>query len=118
MINWLFYYILNVRLVICDDNTAVDCKKVVFLFHLVSENIYLYIYIFDAFPAGVGDSAAPDCGQCWMLLVILCPSSALLLSLLSSLVVYLRCRRKGSVYISVNCHLLHLENTYATYCLP
>ena len=46
MINWLFYYILNVRLVICDDNTAVDCKKVVFLFHLVSENIYLYIYIY------------------------------------------------------------------------
>ncbi|XP_030207878.1 uncharacterized protein LOC115540588 isoform X1 [Gadus morhua] len=42
----------------------------------------------------VGDSAAPDCGECWMLLVILCPSSALLLSLLSSLVVYLRCRRK------------------------
>ncbi|XP_056445617.1 uncharacterized protein LOC130381844 isoform X3 [Gadus chalcogrammus] len=40
------------------------------------------------------DPAAPDCGQCWMLLVILCPSSALLLSLLSSLVVYLRCRRK------------------------
>ncbi|XP_030209381.1 uncharacterized protein LOC115541679 isoform X2 [Gadus morhua] len=38
--------------------------------------------------------AAPDCGQCWMLLVILCPSSALLLSLLSSLVVYLLCRRK------------------------
>ncbi|CAL8405774.1 unnamed protein product [Arctogadus glacialis] len=34
------------------------------------------------------------CGQCWMLLVILCPCSALLLSLLSSLVVYLRCRRK------------------------
>ncbi|XP_030209374.1 uncharacterized protein LOC115541677 [Gadus morhua] len=44
--------------------------------------------------AGAVDSAAPDCGQCWVLLVILCPSSALLLSLLSSLVVYLRCRRK------------------------
>ncbi|XP_030209368.1 uncharacterized protein LOC115541673 isoform X1 [Gadus morhua] len=44
--------------------------------------------------AGAVDPAAPDCGQCWMLLVILCPSSALLLSLLSSLVVYLRCRRK------------------------
>ncbi|XP_030207837.1 uncharacterized protein LOC115540565 isoform X2 [Gadus morhua] len=43
---------------------------------------------------GFGDSAAPDCRQCWMLLVILCPSSALLLSLLSSFVVYLCCRRK------------------------
>ncbi|XP_059905907.1 uncharacterized protein LOC132455873 [Gadus macrocephalus] len=44
--------------------------------------------------AGAVDPAAPDCGYCWVLLVILCPSSALLLSLLSSLVVYLRCRRK------------------------
>ncbi|CAL8274723.1 unnamed protein product [Gadus morhua 'NCC'] len=43
---------------------------------------------------GFGNSAAPDCRKCWMLLVILCPSSALLLSLLSSLVVYLCCRRK------------------------
>ncbi|CAL8289798.1 unnamed protein product [Arctogadus glacialis] len=43
---------------------------------------------------GFGNSAAPDCRQCWMLLVILCPSSALLLSLLSSFVVYLCCRRK------------------------
>ncbi|CAL8329657.1 unnamed protein product [Lota lota] len=43
-------------------------------------------------PGGPGP-AAPDCGQCWMLLVILCPSSALLLSLFSSLVVYLCCRK-------------------------
>ena len=26
---------------------------------------YIYRYIYDAFPAGVGDSAAPDCGRCW-----------------------------------------------------
>ena len=92
-----------------------DCKNVrtstaEFDQHYVSLDIPL--------DAGAVDPAAPDCGQCWMLLVILCPSSALLLSLLSSLVVYLRCRRKGSVYISVNWPLLHLENTYATYCLP
>ncbi|CAL8238024.1 unnamed protein product, partial [Lota lota] len=45
--------------------------------------------------AGDPGPAAPDCGQCWMLLVILCPSSALLLSLFSSLVVYLHCRKIG-----------------------
>ncbi|CAL8405778.1 unnamed protein product [Arctogadus glacialis] len=62
------------------------------------ENVTLYC---DCIPstdipldAVAGDPAAPDCGQCWMLLIILCSSSALLLSLLSSLVVYLRCRRK------------------------
>ncbi|CAL8289807.1 unnamed protein product [Arctogadus glacialis] len=62
---------------------------------------YIYTYgkiitriLFDGYAAGAGVSAAADCAQCWMLLVILCPSSALLLSLLSSLVVYLRCRRK------------------------
>ncbi|XP_059905912.1 uncharacterized protein LOC132455876 isoform X1 [Gadus macrocephalus] len=63
---------------------------------------YIYTYgkiitriLFDIpLDAGAEDPAAPDCGHCWVLLVILCPSSALLLSLLSSLVVYLRCRRK------------------------
>ena len=92
-----------------------DCKKVrtstaEFEQHYVSLDIPL--------DAGAVGPAAPDCGQCWMLLIILCPCSALLLSLLSSLVVYLRCRRKGRVYISVDWHLLYLENTYATHCLP
>ncbi|CAL8386887.1 unnamed protein product [Boreogadus saida] len=36
--------------------------------------------------AGAGDPAAADCGQCWMLLVTLCPSSALL-----SLFLYFLC---------------------------
>ncbi|XP_030209372.1 uncharacterized protein LOC115541674 isoform X2 [Gadus morhua] len=36
--------------------------------------------------AGAGDPAAADCGQCWMLLIILCPSSALL-----SLFLYFLC---------------------------
>ncbi|XP_056443404.1 uncharacterized protein LOC130380276 isoform X2 [Gadus chalcogrammus] len=63
---------------------------------------YIYTYgkiitriLFDIpLDAGAVDPAAPECGQCWMLLGILCPCSAFLLSLLSSLVVYLRCRRK------------------------
>ncbi|XP_030209373.1 uncharacterized protein LOC115541676 [Gadus morhua] len=64
------------------------------------ESIYTYgkiitrILLDIPLDAGAVDPAAPDCGQCWVLLVILCPCSALLLSLLSSLVVYLRCRRK------------------------
>ena len=40
--------------------------------------------------AGAGDPAAPDCGQCWMLLIILCPSSALL-----SLFLYFLCSHMG-----------------------
>ncbi|CAL8350811.1 unnamed protein product [Boreogadus saida] len=38
--------------------------------------------------------AYEDCGECWRLLVILCSSSAILLSLLSFSVIYLCCRRK------------------------
>ncbi|CAL8238678.1 unnamed protein product, partial [Lota lota] len=57
--------------------------------------IYTYGNIITRISFGAGDPgpAAPDCGQCWMLLAILCPSSALLLSVFSSLVVYLRCRK-------------------------
>ncbi|CAL8274713.1 unnamed protein product [Gadus morhua 'NCC'] len=47
-------------------------------------------------PESQAGPAAPDCGQCWMLLVILNPSSALLLSLLSTSVVYLHCRNKAT----------------------
>ena len=58
---------------------------------------YLWIYFKTILsPCFTAGPAAPDCGQCWMLLVILNPSSALLLSLLSTSVVYLHCRNKGS----------------------
>ncbi|CAL8405784.1 unnamed protein product [Arctogadus glacialis] len=56
------------------------------------ESIYTYGKIitrilFDIpLDAGAGDPAAPDCGQYWMLLIILCPSSALL-----SLFLYFLC---------------------------
>ena len=71
---------------------------------------YIYIYsilyirtlpIDQAYGAGGGGSAAQDCRECWILLAILCPSSALFFSLLSSLAVYLCCRITSSICISL-----------------
>ncbi|CAL8329675.1 unnamed protein product [Lota lota] len=70
--------------------------------HLLDKGVYKYVYTYGKSTTrillGAGDPgpAAPGCGQCWMLLAILCPSSALLLSLLSSLIVYLHCRRTAA----------------------
>ncbi|CAL8386888.1 unnamed protein product [Boreogadus saida] len=92
MMSWTYAFLPVIlgAVVSCQD---VLSNPVVELTVRPGQNVTLYC---DYIPldAGAGDPAAPDCGQYWMLLVILCPSSALLLSLLSSLVVYLRCRRK------------------------
>ncbi|CAL8405773.1 unnamed protein product [Arctogadus glacialis] len=92
MMSWKYAFLPVIlgAVVSCQD---VLSNPVVELTVRPGQNVTLYC---DYIPldAVAVDPAAPDCGQCWMLLVILCPSSALLLSLLSSLVVYLRCRRK------------------------
>ncbi|CAL8405779.1 unnamed protein product [Arctogadus glacialis] len=48
--------------------------------------VFLPVILDIPLDAGAGDPAAADCGQCWMLLIILCPSSALL-----SLFLYFLC---------------------------
>ncbi|CAL8329645.1 unnamed protein product [Lota lota] len=81
--------------------------------------VYKYGNIITRISFGAGDPgpAAPDCGQCWMLLAILCPSSALLLSLFSSLVVYLCCRKtvvkQSAKYVddsNINSYICHSQD--------
>ncbi|KAK0136673.1 hypothetical protein N1851_027146 [Merluccius polli] len=76
-----------------EEVAVIDEDKVSSKYIHTYGNVTTRISFDNSSSAGVGDSGTPDCGQCWMLLVILCPSSALLLSLLSSSVVYLYCRK-------------------------
>ena len=75
-----------------------DCKKVR---TITAEFEQHYVSLDIPLDAGAVDPAAPDCGQCWMLLVILCPSSALL-----SLFLYFLCSHMGRT----SCALCHWKS--------
>ena len=68
------YYILH-----CERVKTSAQFLFIYLYSYIQYILYKEIHLSGRpLDGGAGDSAAPDCGLCWRLLVILCPSSALL----------------------------------------
>ncbi|XP_040891220.1 uncharacterized protein LOC121180130 [Toxotes jaculatrix] len=63
--------------------------------YITLRNIYSYGNVTTRIKCDSSETLQPDPDLCWMLLLTLCPASALLSSLLSSLVVYQLCQKKA-----------------------